>query len=74
MTAQSPASTDSCTRRAPKPCEPARPGEALAIRCQVRLVGGEAGRPLAAAQGRAFSALLASIGEVEVEGGEEVSP
>jgi hypothetical protein len=47
---------------------------ALAVRGRVRLVGGEAGRALAAAQGRALSALLASVGEVEVEGGKEVSP
>ena len=46
----------------------------LRVRLEVRLVGGEAGRALAAAQGRALSALLASVGEVEVEGGVEVSP
>ena len=45
----------------------------LAVRGTVNLVGGEAGRALAAAQGRALSALLASVGEVEVEGGVEVS-
>jgi hypothetical protein len=41
---------------------------------EVRLLTGEAGRALAAAQGRALAALGASVGEVEVEGGEEVSP
>ena len=46
----------------------------LRVRMEVRLVGGEAGRALAAAQGKALSALLATLGEVEVEGCEEVSP
>ncbi len=46
----------------------------LAVRMEVRLLTGEAGRALAAAQGRALAALGASVGEVEVEGGEEVSP
>jgi hypothetical protein len=41
---------------------------------EVRLVGGEAGRALAAAQGRALAALLASLGDVEVGQGKEVSP
>ena len=54
---------------APEPDSPA-----LAVRGRVRLVGGAAGRALAAVQGRALSALLASLAEVEVEGGEEVSP
>jgi hypothetical protein len=44
------------------------------VRGQLRLVGGEAGRALAAAQGRALAALLASLGEVEVGQCEEVSP
>jgi hypothetical protein len=47
---------------------------ALTVRMEVRLVGGEAGRALAAAQGRALAALLASLGETEVGQGEEVSP
>jgi hypothetical protein len=47
---------------------------ALAVRLEVRLVGGAAGRALAAAQGRALSALLASVAELEVGQGEEVSP
>jgi hypothetical protein len=38
----------------------------LTVRCQVRFVGGEAGRALATGQGRALAALLASLGEVEV--------
>lgn len=42
---------------------PEERGDALTVRCQVRLVGGEAGRALAAAQGRALAALLASLGE-----------
>ena len=55
-------------------CEPGRGGHPLTVRGQLRLVGGEAGRALAAAQGRALAALLASLGEVEVGQGEEVSP
>jgi hypothetical protein len=47
---------------------------ALAVHMVVRLVGGEAGRALAAAQGRALASLLASLGDVEVGQGEEVSP
>ena len=54
--------------------EPEPADNALAVRFQVRLVGGEAGRALAATQGRALSALLASLGETEVGQGEEVSP
>jgi hypothetical protein len=54
--------------------EPEPADNALAVHCQVRLVGGEAGWALAAAQGRALSALLAWVGEVEVGQGEEVSP
>lgn len=46
----------------------------IVVRMEVRLVGGEAGRALAAAQGRALSALLASLDETEVGQGEEVSP
>jgi hypothetical protein len=68
------------SERTHHPAGPARPatdpvrGSQLPVRMEVRLVGGEAGRALAAAQGRALSALLASLGEVEVEGGEEVLP
>ena len=54
--------------------EPGRREHPLAARGQLRLVGGEAGRALAAAQGKALAALLASLGDVEVEEGEEVSP
>ncbi|MGH9171192.1 MAG: hypothetical protein ACRD0Z_10035 [Acidimicrobiales bacterium] len=43
----------------------------LAVRCRVRLVGGEAGRAIAAAQGRALAALLTSLGPMEVGQGEE---
>ena len=46
----------------------------LAVRLEVRLVAGDAGRALAAAQGRALTALLASVAEAEVGQGEEVSP
>jgi hypothetical protein len=49
-------------------------GSRLTFRMEVRLVRGEAGRALAAAQGRALSALLASIGGTEVGQDEEVSP
>ena len=55
-------------------CEPGRGEHPLAVRGQLRLVGGEAGRALAAAQGRALAALLASLGDVEVGQDEEVSP
>ena len=55
-------------------CEPGRGGHPLAVRGQLRLVGGEAGRALAAVQGKALAALLASLGDVEVGKGEEVSP
>ena len=59
----------------PEPAsEPGRGGHPLTLRGQLRLVGGEAGRALAAAQGRALAALLASLGDVEVGQGEEVSP
>ena len=49
-------------------------GSALTVGWQVRLLGGEAGRALAAAQGRALSALLASLAETEVGQDEEVLP
>jgi hypothetical protein len=52
----------------------ATPEPALRVRCQVRLVGGEAGRALAAAQGRALADLLASVVPVEVGRGEEDTP
>ena len=55
-------------------CEPGGGEHPLAVRGQLRLVGGEAGRALAAAQGRALAGLLASLGETEVGQGEEVSP
>ena len=71
MTGHPLATADACTRR---PSEPAPDGKSLAVRCQVRLVVGEAGRALAAAQGRALADLLASIAETEVGQGEEVSP
>ena len=59
----------------PEPAsEPGRGEHPLAVRGQLRLVGGEAGRALAAAQGRALAALLASLGDVEVGQDEEVSP
>jgi hypothetical protein len=74
MTARRLAMTEVCTRHAPEPPDPAPTGSALTIRCQVRLVGGEAGRALAAAQGKALAALLASLGDVEVGQGKEVSP
>lgn len=54
--------------------EPESTSNPLAVRCQVHLVGGEAGRALAAAQGRALAALLATLADVEVGQGEEVSP
>jgi len=54
--------------------EPGRGEHPLTLRGQLRLVGGEAGRALAAAQGRALAALLASLGDVEVGQGKEVSP
>jgi hypothetical protein len=58
---------------APRAVEPAQ-GTRLVIRMEVRLVGGAAGRVLAAAQGRALSALLATLCETEVGQDEEVSP
>jgi len=54
--------------------EPEGTSNPLTVRCQVRLVGGEGGRALAAAQGRALAALLATLADVEVGQGEEVSP
>jgi hypothetical protein len=46
----------------------------LGVRLHLRLARGEAGRALAAAQGRALAALLASLANPEVGQGEEVSP
>ena len=43
----------------------------LQVRCQIHLLGGEAGRALAAAQGRALADLLAFLAEVEVGQGQE---
>ncbi|MDA8037828.1 MAG: hypothetical protein M0Z69_01450 [Actinomycetota bacterium] len=54
--------------------EPGRGEHTVTVRGQLRLGGGEAGRALAAAQGRALAALLACLGMVEVGQGEEVSP
>ena len=48
-------------------------GRTLAVRMEVRLLAGEAGRALAAVQGEALAALLASMAEAEVGQGEEVS-
>jgi hypothetical protein len=55
-------------------CESGRSEHRLTVRGQLRLVGGEAGRALAAAQGKALAALLAPLGDVEVGQGKEVSP
>ena len=55
-------------------CEPGRGDHPLTVGGQLRLVGGEAGRALAAIQGKALAALLTLLGEVEVGQGEEVSP
>jgi len=76
MTARRLATTEAYTRQtreSPDP-DPTPTGSALTVRCQVRLVGGEAGQALAAAQGRALVALLATLADVEVGQGEEVSP
>ena len=54
--------------------EPGRGEHPLTVRGRLHLVGGEAGRALAAAQGRALAALLASLGDVEVGQGKEISP
>jgi hypothetical protein len=73
MTARPPAAKYRI-RRAPAGTEPDHSGTTLGVRCQIHLIGGQAGRTLAVAQGRALAALLASLGEVEVGQGEEVSP
>lgn len=59
---------------APHPQEQGRADGPLFVRGRVRPVTGEAGRALAAAQGRALAALLTTLSDVEVEEGEEVSP
>lgn len=51
-----------------------RAAGALGARVTVRRVGGEAGRALAAAQGRALAALLEVLARMEVGQGEEVLP
>ena len=66
------------TRPSPPGPEPAselgRGEHPLTVRGRLRLVGGEAGGALAAAQGRALADLLASLGDVEVGQGKEISP
>lgn len=74
MTARRLAAGGACTRQAREPPDPAPGSSALTAPCHVRLVGGESGRALAAAQGRALSALLASLGGTEVGQDEEVLP
>ena len=59
---------------APSSHDQGHPDVPLFVRWRVRPVGGDAGRALAAGQGRALAALLATLGEVEVGQGEEVSP
>ena len=73
MTAR-PLAADSRTRRSPEAAEPDHSGATLGVHFQVHLLSSQAGRALAAAQGRALATLLASVGEVDVEGGVEVSP
>jgi hypothetical protein len=51
-----------------------QPEEKLQLRLQIHLVGGSSGRALAAAQGLALRALLASVGQKEVRPGQELSP
>jgi hypothetical protein len=58
----------------PEPAATGRGEHPLTVGGQLRLVGGEAGRALAAVQGKALAALLASLGDVEVGQDEEVSP
>ncbi len=65
---------ESRSRRSPEAAQPDHSDTALAVHCQVRPIGGQAGRALAAAKGRALAALLASLGETEVGQDEEVSP
>jgi hypothetical protein len=48
--------------------------DVLQLRMRIRLVGGESGRALAAAQGQALRSLLASVGQTEVRPGQELSP
>ena len=61
-------------RRCSTPAQPGAQTSQVAVRLQVRLVPGEAGRAVAAAQGRAVAVLLASLAGAEVGQGEEVSP
>jgi hypothetical protein len=58
----------------PSPASPGAAGSPLAVSLHIRLVRGETGRAIAAAQGRALAALLASLFDQEVGQGEEVSP
>jgi hypothetical protein len=58
----------------PKLDSPGAAGNRLAVTLHIQLVSGETGRAIAAAQGRALAALLASFSETEVGQGEEVSP
>jgi hypothetical protein len=74
MTAELTGRRRRATRRADTTLGPIAGDRDVRVRLEVRLVGGEAGRALAAAQGKALSALLATLGEVEVEGCEGVSP
>ena len=71
---QQPLAADSRSRRSPEAAEPEHSSTTLGVRCQVHLISGQAGRALAAAQGGALAALLASLGDVEVGQDEEVSP
>jgi hypothetical protein len=62
------------TRRVDTTLGPIAGDRDLRARLEVRLVGGEAGRALAAAQGRVLLAMLACLAGTEVGQGEEVSP
>lgn len=55
------------------PVEPAGV-DVLQLRLKVHLIGGESGRAMAAAQGKALRVLLASVGKTEVRPGQELSP
>lgn len=74
MTARPLTTADACAHPPHGHAEPVPAGAALGVRYEVRLVDGEAGRALAAAQGKALAALLATLAETEVGQGEEVSP
>ena len=71
---QPPLPADSRSRRSPEAADPDHSSTTLGVRCQVHLISGQPRRALAAAQGRALAALLASLGKVEVGQGKEVSP